>query len=45
MKLMKCPKCQYGWETRVNKPKACRFCKVPVSFVWSYTFMKGSTNE
>ena len=27
MKQMKCPKCHYGWETRVNKPKACPRCK------------------
>jgi predicted Zn-ribbon and HTH transcriptional regulator len=24
---MRCPKCHYGWETRVNKPKACPRCK------------------
>lgn len=27
MKEMKCPKCHYGWKTRVNKPKACPRCK------------------
>jgi predicted Zn-ribbon and HTH transcriptional regulator len=27
MKQMKCPKCSYGWETRVSKPKACPRCK------------------
>jgi predicted Zn-ribbon and HTH transcriptional regulator len=27
MKQMKCPKCNYGWETRVSKPKACPRCK------------------
>jgi predicted Zn-ribbon and HTH transcriptional regulator len=27
MKHMKCPKCNYSWESRVNKPKACPRCK------------------
>ena len=27
MKQIKCPKCDYRWVPRVNKPKACPRCK------------------
>ncbi len=36
---MNCPKCQYGWQSRVQEPKACPRCKTRLDYV------RGSLNE